>query len=129
MIIWQHCRLCLTIYNITENNHIPLYLATFNVQDFTILLLQNGTTNIICYFAQNSSADGCQVKLKSIMINEAAFVITKNPLADSATQYTNILTGQYEVIVYDIVNGVINQTPAYSATYSVTNNTVLPSSG
>ena len=42
-----------------------LYLATYNVQNFTIQLLQNGTTNITCYFAQNSSADGCQVKLIS----------------------------------------------------------------
>ncbi len=63
------------------------------------------------------------------MINETVLVITKNPLAVSATQYTNILTGQYEVFVYDIINGVINQTPAYNTTYSATNNTVLPSSG
>ncbi len=87
-----------------------VYLATYNVQNFTLQLLQNGTTNITCYFAQNSSADGCQVKLISMEpSNEINFNITKTSLAqDVITEYMNIAPGEYGVSVHDIVNNVVN---------------------
>ncbi len=109
-----------------------LYLATYNVQNFTIQLLQNGTTNITCQFAQSSSADGCQVKLISMESkNVINFNITKTSLAqDVITEYMNIAPGEYGVSVHDIVNNDTNSNSSLkeNLTFSVPD-PVMSSSG
>ena len=119
---------CITDYSCT----IIFYLATYNVQSFTIQLLQNGTTNTTCYFAQNSSADGCQVKLVSMeSSNEINFNVTKTSLAqDVITEYMNIAPGEYDVSVHDIVNNVVNSNSSLQEhlTFSVPD-PVISSSG
>ena len=95
--------------------NLYLFIATYNVQSVTIESLQNGTTNITCYFAQNSSATGCNVKFILLQsINEIFFNITKSALKNFATKYINIPVGEYEVSVHDIVNEDIDDNPSFS---------------
>ena len=92
-------------------------IATYNVQSVSIESLQNGTTNITCYFAQNSSATGCNVRfllLQSINeINKDEFNIIKNPSKNFVTKYMNITVGEYNVSVHDIVNEEIDDNPSF----------------
>ena len=90
-----------------------LYSATFNVQDFSITPLSDGTTNITCVFAINSFADGCNVVFTS---NNTKYNITISKSDDSNTATSNdiiITNGNYLVAVYDVMNGVTGQYPAY----------------
>ena len=112
-----------------------MFIATYNVQSVSIESLLNGTTNITCYFAQNSSATGCNVKfilLQSMNgINEEEFDIYKNPSKNFATKYINIPVGEYEVSVHDIVNEEINDNPSVTISMYIVPAqviTIIPSS-
>ena len=92
-----------------------MFIATYNVQRVSIESLQNGTTNITCYFAQNSSATGCNVKFIRLQsINEIFFNITKSPLKNFGMKCMNIPVGEYEVSVHDIVNEDIDDNPSFN---------------
>ena len=112
---------------------IIVFIATYNVQSVSIDPLLNGTTNITCYFAQNSSATGCNVKfilLQSMNgINEEEFNVLKDPSKNFATEY--IPVGEYEVSVHDIVNEEININPSVIISMYIVPaqvNTIIPSS-
>ena len=89
-----------------------LYSATFNVQNFSITPLSDGTTDITCVFAIDSFADGCNVVFTSNTNTNYSIMITKSD-KDNATTNTHIINGHYDVDVYDVMNGVTGQYPAY----------------
>ncbi len=90
-----------------------LYSATFNVQNFSITPLSDGTTNITCVFANNSFADGCNIVFTSNNITKYNITIPKSD-KDNATTNSHIINGHYDVDVYDGMNGVTGQYPAYN---------------
>ncbi len=93
-----------------------LYSATFNVQNFSITPLSDGTTNIICVFAINSFADGCIVVFTRItnIATTIFVVVTKSDDSRTASSNVIITNGNYRVTVYDNMNGVIGQYQAYT---------------
>ena len=92
-----------------------LYSATFNVQNFSFTPLSDGTTDITCVFAINSFADGCIVIFTSVDTEEnITKFIAKSDDSHTATSSIIITNDNYHVVVYDIINGVTNQYPAYS---------------
>ena len=96
---------------------IYFYSATFNVQDVSITPLSDGTTNITCHFAINSSADGCSVTYttdNTAADNEITIFIAKDDNEDTATSIITIINGIYSVNVYDVIDGVTNELAAYT---------------
>ncbi len=89
-----------------------LYSATFNVQDFSITPLSDGTTDITCVFAIDSFADGCNGVFTS-NTNHITINIVKSDDSNTATSNVIITNGIYFVAVYDGMNGVTGQYPAY----------------
>ena len=86
---------------------IYFYSATFNVQDVSITPLSDGTTNITCHFAINSSADGCSVTFNNTNTaadNDTTIFIAKDDNEDTATSIITIIDGTYRVLVYDVVD-------------------------
>ena len=104
---------------IRNNNYYLLlsyihFIATFHVQHFTLDVLSDTTVQLTCFFALNSSADGCNVTFNSI--NQVSVFIPKdNTIA--VTNYTGIPEGDSVVNVYDVVEGVISDYPAISGVY------------
>ncbi len=86
-----------------------IYSATYNVQNFSITPLSDGTTNITCVFAINSFADGCNVVFTSSTNNTTTIFVAKSSNKDTATSNVIITNGNYHVAVYDVIN------PAYTA--------------
>ena len=82
------------------------FIATFNVQHFTLNVLSDTTVQLTCFFALNSSADGCIVTFNSInqSVLVSVFIPKDNTIA--VTNYTGIPEGDSVVNVYDIVEGV-----------------------
>ncbi len=80
--------------------------VTHTVQDFALQYLQNGLVNVTCYFAANSSADGCQITFTSMESKDTTtFNVIKTSLArDVAIGFVNVEPGEYCVNVHDIVN-------------------------
>ena len=109
-----------------------MFIATYNVQSVSIESLQNGTTNITCYFAQNSSATGCNVKFILLQSNnEIFFNITKSPEKNFATKYMNIPVGENNISVHDIVNEEIDDNPSVNISMYIVPAqviTIIPSS-
>ncbi len=98
----------------------PFDSATYNVQDFALHLFQNDVVNATCYFARNSSADGCQIKLTSMESKETrSFNIIKISLThDVATANVNIVPGEYDVSVHDIINNHANSNSSLKETFT-----------
>ena len=97
---------------------ICFYSATFNVQDVSIIPLSDGTTNIACHFAINSSADGCYVIFTSTntaVDNEITIFIAKDDNEDTATGIITIIDGTYRVLVYDVMDNDTNNYEEYPA--------------
>ena len=82
--------------------------ATFHVQNFTLDVLSDTTVQLKCFFAVNSSADGCNVTFNSInqSVLVSVFIPKDNTIA--VTNYTGIPEGDSVVDVYDVVEGVSN---------------------
>ncbi len=90
------------------------FIATFHVQHFTLDVLSDTTVQLTCFFALNSSADGCNVTFDSInqSVLVSVFIPKDNTIA--VTTYTGIPEGDSVVNVYDVVEGVISDHPAIS---------------
>ena len=90
------------------------FIATFHVQHFTLDVLSDTTVQLTCFFAVNSSADGCNVTFNSInqSVLVSVFIPKDNTIA--VTNYTGIPEGDSVVNVYDVVEGVISDHPAIS---------------
>ena len=95
------------------------FIATFHVQHFTLDLLSDTTVQLTCFFALNSSADGCNVTFNSInqSVLVSVFIPKDNTIA--VTNYTGIPEGDSVVNVYDVVEGVISDHPAISGEYNI----------
>ncbi len=104
---------------------ITLYMyfvpkATFNVQKFRIEEI-NDSVSLTCVFASNSHADGCIVhfvKSDTVIIEH---FIPKQVNEDIVSTDVIISSGDYTVLVYDVINGQpISISPAYTTRYTVT---------
>ena len=86
------------------------------MQNITISIAANGSVMVQCIFIDISTADGCHVTFtdSSQGINQS-FNITKPDSTESTTEeyITLSVSGNYTVIAYDIVNGIIIDTPSY----------------
>ena len=86
-----------------------IIIATFNVQNFSLVVLAYDTVQLTCFFAINSSADGCNVAYKSTLSQTVTVFIPKNEHdAKVTTNYTGIPEGLHTFSVYDVVDGVSN---------------------
>ena len=101
----------------TEENYcyfVNFYfqIATFHVQNVTLDVLSDTTVQLTCFFALNSSADGCNVTFNSInqSVLVSVFILKNNTIA--VNNYTGIPEGDSVVNVYDVVEGVISNYPA-----------------
>ena len=108
--------------------------ATLHVQHFTLDVLSDTTVQLTCFFALNSSADGCNVTFISInqSVLVSVFIPKDNTIA--VTNYTCIPEGDSVVNVYDVVEGVISDHPAikdkeYNIVYPVSSIGITTSGG
>ena len=104
---------------IRNNNYYLLlsyihFIATFHVQHFTLDVLSDTTVQLTCFFALNSSADGCNVTFN--FINQSVLVSVFIP-KDNTIAVTGIPEGDSVVNVYDVVEGVICDYPAINGLY------------
>ena len=88
---------------------VLIIIATFNVQNFSLVTLADDTVQLTCSFAINSSADGCNVAYKSTHSQTVTVFIPKNEHdAKATTNYTGIPEGLHTFSVYDVIDGVSN---------------------
>ena len=102
-----------------KNCFLIQFKATFYVQHFTLDVLSDTTVQLTCFFAVNSSADGCNVTFNSInqSVLVSVFIPKDNTIA--VTNNTGIPKGDSVVNVYDVVEGVISDHPAISGEYNI----------
>ena len=81
-------------------------------------VLSDATVQLTCFFALNSSADGCNVTFNSINQSVLVCVFIPKDNTIAVTNYTGIPEGDSVVNVYDVVEGVNSDHPANSGLHS-----------
>ena len=89
-------------------------LATYHVQEVNISI-HNDSVVVECIFVDISTADGCHIIFtdSSQGINESFNITKPNSTESIIKEYITLsVSGNYTVKAYDIVNGIIIDTPS-----------------
>ena len=81
------------------------FLATYNVQDFSIDVNSNGSLTVTCVFSQGSINESCY-----IVFSDAAQDIKEHFIVAGNTNITLTESGNYTIDVYVLFNGAIYET-------------------
>ena len=91
-------------------------IATYHVQVLTLQYYSdNGSIVVECRFAERSTADGCHVIFRESFKGTVKSVNMSKSSIEESTVYQYItlpVSGNYTVIVHDIVDGTIISNPA-----------------
>ena len=103
------------IYIICNITYISCTVATYHVQNLTVSIASNGSVMVQCIFIDISTADGCHVTFtdSSQGIIESFNITKPNSTESVIEEYITLsFSGNYTVIVYDIVDCTIIDTPS-----------------
>jgi hypothetical protein len=89
-----------------------VHFTTYHVQDVSVYQVDD-SVRVECTFVYQSIADGCHIKLTTDGSIIQSFNISLINESNIASQYITLsVNGIYSITAYDIVNGIITDTPS-----------------